>query len=113
MNWYQKRFAAGVPAREAVVPRSSPTAEPQVTPPAAHYQRPTPSSLQEDHCPSCASTNYMAPPNSQMKRCFDCGYPVVQSGSGVSGGKTDGTVHKATQVPSGGFNPTVIVGRVE
>jgi hypothetical protein len=51
-----------------------------------------------------------------MKRCFDCGYPVVQSTSGIGvagGAKTDGTVHKATQVDSGGYSPTTIIGRVE
>lgn len=114
-NWYAKRFGgqqhpAGPPPQ---APRQAPP--PQQPPPQPHYQRPTPSSLQQDHCPSCASANYMAPPGTQMKRCFDCGYPVVQStsGIGVAGAKTDGTVHKATQVDSGGYSPTTIVGRVE
>jgi len=58
----------------------------------------------------------MAPAGTSLKRCFDCGYPVVQSTSGVGGtggGSTDGTVHKATQVETGGYSPTTIVGRVE
>jgi hypothetical protein len=57
----------------------------------------------------------MAPVGTNQQRCFDCGYPVVQSGTGVGvvGGKTDGTVHKATQVASGGYHPTQIIGRVE
>mgnify|MGYP006971423807 CR=1 FL=1 len=57
----------------------------------------------------------MSAPNSTYLRCFDCGYPTVQAGTGVGGvsASTDGTVHKATQVSSGGFNPTVIVGKVE
>lgn len=58
--------------------------------------------------------NYMAPQGTQMKRCFDCGYPISQSGSGVSGtGQTDGTVKKATQVPSGGYHPGTIIGKVD
>lgn len=59
--------------------------------------------------------NYMAPPGTRAKRCFDCGYPIQQSGSGVggTGGQTDGTVRKATQVQSGGYHPTTIVGKVE
>ena len=58
--------------------------------------------------------NYMAPQGTQQKRCFDCGYPLMQSGSGVgSTGQTDGTVRKATQVQSGGYHPTQIIGKVE
>lgn len=112
-NWYQKRFAA--PARETDVPVPYPTAQPQVTPPAAHYQRPAPSSLQVEHCPACNSSNYMSAPGSQYHRCYDCGYPVVQAGTGVGGvsNSSTKTVHKATQVEGSGFNPTVIIGRVE
>ena len=113
-DWYKKRFAAGVPARETDVSPAYPTAAPsQAQPATAHYQRPTLSSLQTDHCPACVSTNYMAAPGTQFKRCFDCGYPVVQAGTGVGGAASDGTVHKATQVAGSGFNPTVIVGRVQ
>jgi hypothetical protein len=56
----------------------------------------------------------MAPQGTQMKRCLECGYPVVQSGSGVSAvGATDGSVKAAKQVQSGGYNPGTIVGKVE
>jgi hypothetical protein len=64
-------------------------------------------------CPGCGSGNYMSPPGSQAQmRCFDCGYPQVQSGTGVGATTTDGTVKKATQVKGGGYSPTTIVGRV-
>lgn len=35
-------------------------------------------------CPSCGSENYMGHPEFPRRapRCYDCGYPVVQSGSG-------------------------------
>jgi hypothetical protein len=70
--------------------------------------------MQNEHCPSCGSANYMAPQGTQMKRCLECGYPVVQSGSGVSAvGATDGSVKAAKQVQSGGYNPGTIVGKVE
>lgn len=39
-------------------------------------------------CPGCGSNNYMkvsdARSLNQVTRCFDCGYPVVQSTSGMS-----------------------------
>jgi hypothetical protein len=116
-NWYAKRLGgqqhpSGPPPQRP----APPTPQPQQQQPEPHYQRPTPSSLQTDHCPSCASANYMAPPGTEMKRCFDCGYPLVQSGTGVGTvgtGQTDGTVHRATQVEGGGYNPKQIVGRVE
>lgn len=59
--------------------------------------------------------NYMAPQGTQAKRCFDCGYPVVQSGSGLGSvtGQTDGSVKKATQVQGSGYHPTQIIGKVE
>lgn len=110
-NWYQKRF--GAPARETDVPAPYPTAAPQVTPPAAHYQRPALSSLQTAHCPACNSGNYMSAPGSNYQRCYDCGYPVVQAGTGVGGVQKSKTVHRATQVEGAGFNPTVIIGRVD
>ena len=56
----------------------------------------------------------MAPQGSQLKRCMECNYPTIQSGSGVSGiGQTDGSVKAAKQPTSGGYNPGVIIGKVE
>ena len=117
-DWYRKRFAAGAPAPAPVsemdAPRSYPTAPPTPAQPSQHItQRPALSSLQTDHCPACASGNYMAAPGTQSKRCFDCGYPVQQAGSGLGTVNKSKTVHKATQVEGAGFNPSVIIGRVE
>jgi len=58
----------------------------------------------------------MSAPGSNYKRCYDCGYPVVQAGTGVGGissNASNSTVHKATQIEGSGFNPTQIIGRVE
>mgnify|MGYP006269166773 CR=1 FL=1 len=65
-------------------------------------------------CPECNSGNYFAPTGTQRQRCYDCGYPIMQQGSGVSGtGNSSGPVQKAKQVgQSGGFNPNVIVDRM-
>jgi hypothetical protein len=66
-----------------------------------------------ERCPGCMSSNYMAPVGTQRKRCYDCGYPIVQAGSGV-GGTGQGGAPIAAKQPSqgGGFNPNVIVDRI-
>ena len=71
------------------------------------------SARDQERCPGCMSGNYMAPVGTQRKRCYDCGYPIVQAGTGVGGTGQGGTPIAAKQ-PSqdGGFNPTVIVDRL-
>ena len=71
------------------------------------------SSRDAERCPGCMSGNYMAPVGTQRKRRYDCGYPIVQAGSGVGGTGQGGSPIAAKQ-PSqgGGFNPTVIVDRI-
>lgn len=115
-DWYQRRFGGGQQGATTASPPPRVPPPPQQPQPSQHKTgRPALSSLQETRCPACASTNYMAAPGTQLQRCFDCGYPVVQAGTGVGGvsNASDGKVHKATQVQGSGFNPTVIVGRVE
>lgn len=74
------------------------------------------SARDSERCPNCVSNNYMAPLGTQRKRCYDCGYPLVQAGSGAgsTGGGSAGAPIPAKQ-PSqgGGFNPTTIIGRIE
>lgn len=68
-----------------------------------------------DRCPECSSGNYFAPTGTQRMRCYDCGYPITQSGSGVAGtgGSSSGPTQKAIQVgQNGGFNPGIIVDRI-
>jgi hypothetical protein len=71
------------------------------------------SARDSERCPGCMSGNYMAPPGTQRKRCYDCGYPIVQAGSGVGGTGQGGAPIPAKQPSqSGGFNPTTIVDRI-
>jgi ribosomal protein S27AE len=68
-----------------------------------------------ERCPDCSSGNYFAPTGTQRMRCYDCGYPITQSGSGITGtgGSSSGPTQKAIQVgQSGGFNPSTIVDRI-
>lgn len=111
-NWYTRRLSGA--QHKSGPPPAAPPPPPPPPPqqPTPHTQRPQ-SSMDDSRCPSCSSTNYMAPQGTQNKRCFDCGYPIVQAGSGIGATTTDGTVHKAVQVESGGYNPTQIIGKVE
>ena len=75
------------------------------------------SATSPDRCPNCASGNYgrsaMAP--EAKARCYDCGYPITQSGSGSPGIKTPtgGAVTAARQLNTGNnFNPQTIVDRI-
>jgi hypothetical protein len=72
-------------------------------------------SRMSDRCPECNSGNYFAPQGTQRMRCYDCGYPITQSGSGVgsTGSNSSGPTQAAKQVgQSGGFNPGTIVDRI-
>lgn len=71
------------------------------------------SAKQSERCPGCNSGNYMAPQGTNLKRCYDCGYPLVQSGTG-SGIPTDGAPARPAKQPAvgSGFNPNVIVERL-
>jgi hypothetical protein len=71
---------------------------------------------QTQRCPECSSNNYMAVSNA-APRCYDCGYPIVQSGSGLGKGITGGPqaagpAQPAVQVATGGWNPTTIIGKL-
>lgn len=68
-------------------------------------------------CPSCGSGNYMklSPSPNSPYRCFDCGYPLQQSTSGLGGavGNNAGPVQPAQQVSTANnYNPNVIQGRI-
>lgn len=125
-NWWAKKL--GNPAPLSSTPPAS-------LPPGNVYRPPAPPSnprveydAQRDQlvtraqsanmselCPGCRSGNYMAPMGTQLKRCYDCGYPLVQSGTGAgSTSSSSGPTKAAKQVgQNGGFNPQTIVGRIE
>lgn len=68
-----------------------------------------------DRCPECNSGNYFAPQGTQRMRCYDCGYPVMQSasGGGLPSGSGGGAVQRTKQVTSGSYNPNIIVDRIQ
>ena len=125
-NWWAEKLG-GAPASQPSTPA--------VSPPTPNIYRATPgapntpvsydpnqdqlvtraqSARASSRCPGCNSGNYMAAPGTERYRCYDCGYPIVQQGSGLAGSGTgNGSSTPAKQVgQGGGFNPTTIVDRI-
>ncbi len=113
MNWWADKLAGDAPnPRPQVQPAPQPTAPVQQQQPQQPAKQPQ-SAKETDLCPSCGSGNYMAAPGRQYHRCYDCGYPLQQSGSGIGSTSTEGPTKQAVQVESSGYNPQAIIGRVE
>lgn len=127
-NWWAKKLSTATPVSTTppVSPPSgnvyrppAPPSNPQVSYDQQQDQlvtRQPQSAIGAEFCPGCRSGNYMAPMGTQRKRCYDCGYPLVQSGTGASGtgSSSSGPARPARQVgQDGGFNPQTIVGRLE
>lgn len=69
-----------------------------------------------DTCPSCGSANYFSIQNT-TPRCYDCGYPIEQSGSrygSLTGANVIGDPKTARgNDPTSNYNPTQIIGRID
>ena len=115
-NWWADRL--GSAQRPSPTPPLTPPAPlpynpvPQPQMPPQEAQRLPQSAQTASRCPGCGSGNYgssaMAP--EAKARCYDCGYPVIQSGSGVGKGVTQsggGAPVPARQVQTGGFSWTI------
>lgn len=71
-------------------------------------------------CPNCSGGNYVRVGSGvnergsfDVMRCYDCGYPLQQTGSGATTVRGSGGPSIPAQQPaSGGWNPTTIVDRI-
>lgn len=118
-DWWARKLG-NPPAPRPVMPQV-PLAQPM---PATYQQPPQPQypptiqmTPQAERCPGCGSANYGGATMESRKRCYDCGYPLVQSGSGmgrgiVGQGEAAGAAQPARQVETGGFNPQTIIGKI-
>lgn len=127
-SWWANKLGTQAPAQRPAAPQQPQApqqSQPQQNYPAQGYQQPAPnpelegrrlpqSASSADRCPNCASGNYGRTTPESRARCYDCGYPIQQSGSGVPGVRvpTEGPVQAAKQVNTGGFNPNTIVDRI-
>lgn len=121
-NWWAKKLNAPVPPPTVTAAA--------INGPAAHVATQTgqrPASGRASHqrangiCPECGGDNYFAARAdnallsgpSPAARCFDCGYPVRQTTSGMGGISDGGTTAPSKQTgPGNNFNPNSFIGRV-
>jgi hypothetical protein len=115
-NWWATKL--GQPAPQ---PQQQPQPSPrQVQQPVAQPQNYPPVQQQVplgERCPGCGSGNYGGATAESRKRCYDCGYPIQQSGTGVGKGVVGnqaggGPATPARQVQTQGYNPQTIIGHI-
>ena len=119
-DWWAKQLGGQVPAqRPADIPM------PPSQQPMTRYVPPQPqvpvtkaqSANQTQSCPNCGGNNYMSPSPQIALRCYDCGYPLEQSGSkfgSLTGAKVEGSVKSARgNDGTSNWNPQGIIGRID
>ena len=119
-DWWAKQLGAQpAPQQQRPVNNPMPPSQQPMTP----YQAPQPqpnlrigSAAQTQPCPDCGSGNYMAIQNA-APRCYDCGYPIGQSGSrygALTGAKVEGNAKGALgNDTASNWNPQGIIGRID
>lgn len=126
-NWWANKISQGAPqapAPQAPAPQYvAPQPAQYVAPSQPQYPPTQQATPQAPRCPGCGSGNYgsltdAARGMQAAARCYDCGYPLQQSGSGLGkgivgqGGRGGGAATPAKQVASGGYNPQTIIGHI-
>jgi hypothetical protein len=122
-DWWAKKLQQQQPTAPAARTQSFPQAPSQT--PMAKFEQPIPqanpaeramSAKQTEKCPECYSNNYMAVSNASA-RCYDCGYPIQQSGSrygALTGAHVEGNAKSARgNDATNNYNPQNIIGRIE
>jgi hypothetical protein len=120
-NWWADKLGQQTPAQQ---PRPTNLPMPPSQQPMTQFvpQQPSAplskaqSAAQTQSCPNCSSNNYMSVAGAKL-RCYDCGYPLEQSGSrygSLTGAKVEGTTKSARgNDATNNFNPQQIVGRID
>lgn len=120
-DWWAKRLNTPQPqtSRPDPTPAMPPSQQPMAPMPSFPTGQPTrvlPSSNQTASCPDCGSANYMSVANA-APRCFDCGYPLEQSGSRygtLAGAHVEGAAKQASgNDTQSNWNPQGIIGRID
>jgi len=121
-SWWETKLGGGTPQPRPYTPQPQyPT--PPVGQPAVPYQNPElagrlipASATNASRCPNCASGNYGQTSPEAKARCYDCGYPLQQSGSGTPGVRTSpggGAVQATRQISTANnYNPGQIIDRI-
>ena len=114
-DWWAKQLGTQAPVAQ---PRPANNPMPPSQQPMTPYQAPQPqqvavtkaqSANQTQLCPECGGNNYMTPSQTIALRCYDCGYPVGQSGSrygALTGARVEGNAKAALgNEAQSGWNP--------
>lgn len=120
-DWWARKLQEQQPTPPPARTQSVPQAPSQV--PMTPYQAPVPqqpasraqSASQNTSCPDCGSENYFGF-NGSKPRCYECGYPMEQSGSkygSLTGAQVVGDTRGARgNDATNNYNPQGIIGRV-
>lgn len=122
-NWWAQKLGGQPQPQQSAPPAQPPVYVPPVPPaappPDLNPPRPPGGANPQGRCPSCGSGNYVATGSIMSQsgsvasmRCYDCGYPITQSGTGIGGVAASGPTQKAHQIPTGGWNPGTIIGHI-
>lgn len=117
-DWFARKLGLQPQPQQTSTPNYVPQAPQQpYVPQNNSYPVQTPAVPMGERCPGCGSGNYGGASPESRKRCYDCGYPITQSGSGMgrgitSGPQASGPAQPAKQVQPGGFNPQTIIGHI-
>lgn len=122
-DWWAKKLGNNPQpqvSRPDPTPQMPPSQQPMAPMPSFQPNQPTtrqlPSSSQTSSCPDCGSSNYMAIQNA-APRCFDCGYPLEQSGSrfgNLAGAHVEGAAKQSLgNDGTSNWNPQGIIGRID
>ena len=119
-DWWAKKLGNPQPSQQSR-PDPTPAMPPSMQPmaPLPTFQQPATeraqSAKQTAACPDCGSGNYMSVANASP-RCFDCGYPLEQSGSrygSLAGAHIEGAAKQSLgNDPTSNWNPQGIIGRI-
>lgn len=115
-NWWASKLT-GQPSSPTYVPPQQPNliTTGQTSTPPVQQQVPM-----GELCPDCRSANYGGATPEARKRCYDCGYPIKQSASGLgkgivgNGGSPTGSPVPTVQLSTANnFNPQTFIGKIE
>lgn len=123
-DWWANKLAQTQPqapaqtGRPMNLPAMPPSQQPMQAMPTFQTQQTerAQSAKQTATCPDCGSVNYMAVANA-APRCYDCGYPIAQSGSrygNLAGAHVEGAARQAAgNDTTNNWNPQGIIGRID
>lgn len=122
-DWWARRLNAPAPPRQAPAPQQPGYQAPQGAPDGIANARAADAAHDFGECPECGSNNYFAMKSEDMRlqrmaaapRCFDCGYPIrhTTSGMGSARGAGDSSPSKQSGDPrASNYNPGHIIGRL-